>query len=26
VTIRSVADTSKVDAVKFAYKPMACGC
>ncbi len=26
VTIRSVADTTKIDAVKFAYKPMACGC
>jgi len=26
VTIRSVADPTKIDAVKFAYKPMACGC
>jgi hypothetical protein len=26
VTIRSVADATKVDAVKFAYKEIACGC
>ena len=26
VTIRSVADATKVDAVRFAYKQIACGC
>ena len=26
VTIRSIADPAKVDAVKFAYKAIACGC
>lgn len=26
ITIRSIADSTKTDAVKFAYKQMACGC